>query len=394
MAPPALAPLRPLALARTRYVSDVTPRYLQALHSVRADARELPTIAGAVRRWCAALTEASPTPQTPVTDAELRAACAGAELKEGAVEHILTDFEAAASKESGERSRAREAAMAAIAHPDDAKAVADGVRALDEARLAAVSVVGAAHALRESSAALARDVGALRIALRSLDTLRPGVPTYLSTYGTSGNAELEVDASPVDAVTAGTDLEHRSMGKATARFPVVGRHYLDVEAGVGWKSGAAAVPYVSTIQGKQVIQTSSIDGFVGLALVELEPLRFAWPDRPAAGALRFPVVGIPFTKDPDGQLLHRGRPGLDGHRLGERGAVPRARGHAAQRLLGRAGAPQRRPVQRGDGVGHARRVLPLRERGSPGAVSSLRPHPLAHARRGHGQREMIRAPQG
>jgi len=32
--------------------------------------------------------------------------------------------------------------------------------------------------------------------------------------------------------------------------------------------------------------------------VELEPLRFAFPERPLAGLLRLPVVGIPFTRDP------------------------------------------------------------------------------------------------
>src|SRR5271168_2584878 len=38
-APPAqIAPLRPLSAARARYLSDVTPRYLEALHSVRGEA--------------------------------------------------------------------------------------------------------------------------------------------------------------------------------------------------------------------------------------------------------------------------------------------------------------------------------------------------------------------
>jgi hypothetical protein len=291
-----VAPLRPLAAARTRYLADVTPRYLEALHSVRADARELPVVAGVVRRWCSALAPEAPGALSAET--EVRALCASPEVREGAVERVLAEFESAADKERAESSRARDAALAALAHPDDAKGVADAVHALDDARAAANAVVAAAHALRESSHVLARDVATLHIALRSLDTIRPGVPVYLSTYATPGNAELEIETSPSDISAVGTDLAHGTRGKATARFPIFGRHYLDIEAGLGWTAGVPQSPYVTNIQGNQVIQSKPVDEFVGLALVELEALRFLWPERPLAGLLRFPVVGIPFTRDP------------------------------------------------------------------------------------------------
>jgi hypothetical protein len=294
--PTGVAPLRPLAAARARYLAEVTPQYLDALHSVYGEARELPVIAGVVRRWCDALGTQAPGALT--AEAELRATCSAPELREGAVEQVLKEFEAAVQKGSVERARAREATLAAIEHPEDAKVVAEGVRALDEARVAATAVVVAAHTLRESSATLSRSVGTLRVALRSVDALRPGVPIYLSTYSTPGNAELEIDAVPSDIAAAGTDTAHAATAKATARYPVFGRHYLDIEAGLGWAAGVPNSLYLTTTRGVQVIQTQPVEALVGLALVELEPMRFAWPERPTSGILRFPVVGIPFTRDP------------------------------------------------------------------------------------------------
>jgi hypothetical protein len=292
----ASAPLRPLAAARTRYLAEVTPQYLEGLHSVYSEARELPVVAGVVRRWCTTL--GTEVPGALAAEAELRSICAAPELREGAVEQVLSQFETVAQKGSAERALAREATLAAIAHPEDANAVAGGVRALDEARVAATAVVAAAHALRESSTVLARAVATLRVSIRSLDALRPGVPTYLSTYSRSGNAELEIDASPSDIAAAGTDVTHGSSGKATARFPIFGRHYLDIEAGLGWAAGVPDSIYLTSTRGVQVIQTEPVQEVVGLALVELEPFRFLWPERPLAGVFRLPVIGIPFTRDP------------------------------------------------------------------------------------------------
>ena len=214
------------------------------------------------------------------------------------MQQIVDDFDAGAKKESAARNRARDAALGAIAHPEDGKGVAEAVRQLDDARVAANAVVATAHTLRESSAALARDVAALRVSLRSIDTLHPGVPTYLSTYSNEGNAELEIDASPMDAASLSLGDVPERAGKRTGRFPIIGRHYLDIEAGLGWTAGVPNVPYATVINGHQVIQTKPVDEFVGLALVELELLRFAMPERPFAGVLRLPTIAIPFTRDP------------------------------------------------------------------------------------------------
>ncbi len=128
--------------------------------------------------------------------------------------------------------------------------------------------------------------------------MRPGVASYLSTYESTGNASLEIDAMPVDIDAAGRAAEDKTAGKTTVRFPVVGRHYFDLEAGVGFTAGQPAIPSVATQSNSATIQGRPVDEFVGLALFELEPARFLWPDRPLAGLLRLPVIGVPFTRDP------------------------------------------------------------------------------------------------
>ncbi len=290
------ATLRPLALARARYAGDVTSHYLDALHAVRGEARELPVIANVVRRWCGELGPDAPSRAS--VEADLRARCAGPELKEGALDREVETFEAEATVFDRARDRARDTMVTALSRPDDATAVSEAVKALDEARRAAATAVASAHSLRESSRALARDVAELRVALRSIDAIRPGSPTYLSTYSAAGNAELEIDATPVDIAAAGQAAVHADVGKTTGRFSIVGRHYVDLEVGLGLSGGTPLTPYVENVSSVATIQGKPVDEFVGLALVELEPARFLWPDRPLAGLIRLPVLGLPFTRDP------------------------------------------------------------------------------------------------
>jgi hypothetical protein len=292
----ASSPLRPLVAARSRYVGDVTARYLDALHAVRGEAQQLPVIANVVRHWCSEI--GSETPSRARVEADLRARCNGPELKEGALDHDVETFETEATVFDRARDRARAAVLAAVAHPDDASAVNEAVKALDDARAAAAAAVASAHALRDSSRALSRDVAELRVALRSIDAIHPGEPIYLSTYTSAGNAELEIDATPVDITVAGQAAAHAEVGKTTARFPVVGRHYVDLEAGLGLSGGTPLIPYVENVQSVQTIQGKPVDQLVGLALVELEPARFLWPDLPVAGLVRLPVLALPFTRDP------------------------------------------------------------------------------------------------
>jgi hypothetical protein len=277
---------------------------------VRAEENELPVIATVVRRWCSELH--ADQPASIAVGAEMQARCAAPELKEGAVEHEVQAFDAAATSFTTLRLRARDLVVNAVAHPDDAAAVSSAVAALDDARGAATAVVTSSAALRAASRALARDVATLRSAIRSIDAVRPGVPTYLSTYQSAGNAELQVDAMPVDIEAVGLAAEQKTAGSTTIRFPVVGRHYFDLEAGVGVTAGVPGIPSVATQNSQATIQSRPVDEFVGLALVELEPARFLWPDRPLAGLLRLPVIGVPFTRDPTQNFFVGGGVGWTG----------------------------------------------------------------------------------
>ena len=294
-APAPAASLRPLAAARARYLGVVTPHYLEILQGVRTEARDLPVIAGVVKRWCSELSaQAASSPLA----SELQARCAGVELKDGEMERGVQTLETAAKAFEAKRVQARDVALGATAHPEDAAGVADGVRALDEARQVAVATVASARPLRDASRALAEDIAVLRSVIGSIDALRPGSPAYLSTYQAPGNAELEIDVRPIDIGAAGAGAQEQTSGKTTLRFPIAGRHYFDLEAGVGITAGLPQIPTVGTQGGAATIQGKPVDEFVGLALAELEPARFIWPDLPAAGLLRLPVIGIPFTRDP------------------------------------------------------------------------------------------------
>lgn len=293
---PASSPLRPVTAARARYLGVVTPHYVENLQGVRAEENELPVIAGVVRRWCSELR--ADQPASIAVGAELQARCASPELKEGAIEHEVQAFDTAVTAFTTVRLRARDLVVNAVAHPDDAAAVSGAAATLDDARGAATTVVTTSTALRTASRALAADVATLRSAIRSIDAVRPGVPTYLSTYESAGNAELQVDAMPVDIEAVGLAAEQKTAGSTTIRFPVVGRHYFDIEAGLGVTGGVPGIPSVATQNNQATIQARPVDEFVGLALVELEPARFLWPDRPLAGFVRLPVIGVPFTRDP------------------------------------------------------------------------------------------------
>ena len=308
--PPSPSPLRSLAAARERYLGQVTTRFRDALRTLRSDLHELPVIAEVARRWCGELGgEGAPA---VAVGAELRARCTGPEVKDPAVAHQVEAFEAAARKFTVARDRAREAAVAAISRADDAAGVVDGARALDDARRAATDLVPLAHTLRDSSVALGRDIAVLRAAFRSIGTLRPGLATYLTTYATSGNAELTIDAIPADIAATGHALTQRNSGKTTARYSVVGHHFVDVEAGVGFTAGLPNIPYTSSVANVTTLQSKPVDEFVGLALVELEPLRFLRPDHATSGLLRLPVLGVPFTRDPTQNFFIGGGVGWTG----------------------------------------------------------------------------------
>jgi hypothetical protein len=162
------------------------------------------------------------------------------------------------------------------------------------ARTAASGVVSRAATLSKTASSLSQRLMALRTTIASLGALRPGVPKHLVTYSDAGNAVLRIDAIPLGV----EDVHEAEENQASFRFPVVGRHYFDVEIGAGITGGQPLIPTVSTSGNAAVIDGKPVDEFVALALVELEPFRFGWPDKPLAGLIRFPVIGIPLSRDP------------------------------------------------------------------------------------------------
>ncbi len=278
----------PLGAARARYLGVVTPAFSEALDRVRTSVSELTEAARVVRRWCDELhgaTDADPN--------ELRAACTDAPSGEDVAKDV-TQLEASVKAFDTARDLARESAITAAARNDEPTAT-EAAKTLDLARSAASGVVNRAAPLSSTARSLAQRLGALRMAIASLGALRAGAPKYRVTYGEAGNAVLRVDAIPVGIEDDGHDAEEN---QASFRFPVVGRHYFDVEIGVGVTGGQPLIPTVTTSGNVAVIDGKPVDEFVALALVELEPFRFAWPDKPLAGLLRFPVIGIPLSRDP------------------------------------------------------------------------------------------------
>jgi hypothetical protein len=273
----------------------VTTRFMEALDDLRANLDELPVIAGVEHQWCDDLKNAA---LSSSSRADLAAHCGGAELQLGIIEHAVDDFSKATHDFDDKHALARDALIVALARPDDSVAVSAGVQALDHARASAVSVTAQAIGLQPLAKAVSHDADTLHAIIASVNALRAGIPFYLATYDEAANGLLEIDAVPLHREAAGVEAKDNAHSSASFRFSIVGRHYVDLEAGVGATGGLSQIPTLGVQGGVNVIQGKPVDEFVGLALVELEPLRIPWPDRPLAGILRFPVVGIPLSRDP------------------------------------------------------------------------------------------------
>ena len=278
----------PLGAARARYLGVVTPAFTESLEDGRRSVRDLDDAVRLVDRWCRELAgKESDSPELADT-CRSAASLRDASSAVSAFEHSAAAFDAA-------RDLAREAVVTSSARPDDAAAASDAARLLDLARSAASALVSESRRLAIVADAATRDLRALRAAIGALGALRPGAPTYLATYGETGNVVLRVDAVPVGIDSPEPGAEESN---ASFRFPVVGRHYFDVEVGAGITGGLPQIPSLSTSGSATTIDAKDVDQFVALALVELEPLRFGWVDKPLAGILRFPVIGVPLSRDP------------------------------------------------------------------------------------------------
>jgi len=274
--------------ARARYVGIVTPDFSDAFARVRQRIDDLGEATRVVRRWCDELKHSDfPDP------GELRVACDGVESPED-VTKATARFDSESAAFTNARDLAREAMIASAAHDDEATNTATA-HTLDLARGTAESLVSRANELSVVARSLARRLAALRIAISTIGSLRPNTPIYLTSYGEAGNALLRIDAIPVGVEEDARDVDENQV---SFRFPIVGRHYFDIEIGAGVTGGMPLIPSITTNNNARVIQGNDVDQFVALALVELEPLRFAWPDKPLAGLLRFPVIGIPLSRDP------------------------------------------------------------------------------------------------
>ena len=113
-----------------------------------------------------------------------------------------------------------------------------------------------------------------------------------------GNGVLRIDVRPVGILAAGVQEAEADTHTLTLHFTIVDTHYVDLEVGLGVTGGLPQIPQLVTVNNVLTLQGAPVDEFVALALAELEPLRFAFPDKPWAGLLRLPVVAIPLSRNP------------------------------------------------------------------------------------------------
>ena len=293
---PADARTRAVATARALYVGVATDRFHEALHDVDAGVEELPTIGAAVRRWCDHIEAQNDL--DPDLAAGLRAGCAATVIDENHLRGEVDALGNAVRTYHARRAAARDALIAANAAPDDAARQKEAERALDAARSTALEVIADGERLRPTVLTLARDTNLLREAIHSGGVLKPGVPVRLARYGRAGTGVLRVDARPRNIIVAGVKEARSDTHTLTFHFAIVDSHYVDLEAGLGITGGLPLLPSLTTQNGMVTIEGHQVDQFVALALVELEPLRFAWPDKPLAGLLRLPVLAIPLSESP------------------------------------------------------------------------------------------------
>lgn len=291
------APAGAVDQSRALYVGLVTPRFHESLSAIAEPLDQLAPEAAMLARVCGEL--GSGRDASPLVASELAQRCGDPRSAPAAVEKEVATMLARIDGFRAARDVAREALVAARAKPDDPAAQSRAVAALDQARRGASDVIEQARHLAPLAASIASEAALLREAVRgSVGTLVPGVSYYLTRFSRGGMASLQIDAEPIELLP-GADAtvktpEANEASSESFRFPVVALHFIDVEAGVGATGG----PLVPDVGVRGVIGGSDIDEFVGLALVELEPARFLWPDHPLAGLLRFPVIGVPFTRDP------------------------------------------------------------------------------------------------
>lgn len=291
------APSDPVEVSRMLYLGVATERFHEALEAITGAVNDLPARAEELAHWCGEATTSSALPQVLASVLEQR--CNDSSTAPAAVSKEASAFVSAIDDYRNARDAAREALVYARAKPDEATR-ARAVTAFDDARKKARDLVGLSHGLAPVAAALESKAWIVREAVLSrAGALQSGVPRYLSRFSQGGVATLQIDAAPVDLLPGSDQPTTSGAPKLettqTFRFPVVSWHFLDLEVGIAALGGVPLVPSATT---GGTVQGENVDEFAGLALVEFEPARLIWPDRPWGGLLRFPVIGVPFTRDP------------------------------------------------------------------------------------------------
>ncbi len=286
---PGHAPTDRLQLARASYQAVATPPFHAAVRRVAQRLDGLSRLAGLLTTWCGQLGKGAPASDP---GAFLQGCAAG---RPAAAEALVARLRTELASYEERRAQARSLLLASTLDPSKAAGAIDGLGA---ALGAATTLVAEAPSAALLASQLGHDAAALDWVVASMGSLRPGVPVRIARFQMGGEAKLEIDALPATLPPPAGDETAAPEPEAQPvvyHFTVVDPSYFDLSAGVGYTGGLPSLP---GIKAGNVLVQRSVDQFVGLVAAELEPAKFLWPDRAAAGILRFPVIAVPVTRDP------------------------------------------------------------------------------------------------
>lgn len=278
-----------------------TTRFHDTLAAIERESFDLGEAAATLATWCGEVTR---NPILPAAlDQAVRDKCARVRAED--VRKRTSTFLETIGAFRAAREEAWGALIATGTQPPDDHGAEGNPKtagsAVERTRELAIALRRQARELAPVAEQIAETSGLVHEAVRGAGSaLRIGVPFLIGKLEHSGFAVLQIDESPVVLSRAAEDWEETEQETISRRFrfAVVSPHYVDIEAGIGLVAGVPGVPATTTRGGTTVLASKSVSQFVGLALVELEPIRFFHPDKPLAGVLRFPVIGIPLNRDP------------------------------------------------------------------------------------------------
>jgi hypothetical protein len=293
--------LAPTEEKQLRYLRRWTAKMHDAIAAIERESYDLPVAATTLKTWCA---EATHKPIVPAAlDQAVRDRCAALPTSQASQKTAKLVETIGAFRSAREEVRALWLAPHARA-PGKGSAPGDDsamTGAMARLRDSALLLQKQASELAPLAEGVAETGGLLHEALRaSGGALRANTPFYLGEMGRGGFAVVQIDATPLVLFRSAEDWDgtNQEVISRKFRFSVVARHYVDVEAGIAMAGGTPGVPGANSRGGRTYLASKSVSQFVGLLLLELEPVRFFAPDNPLAGVLRFPVLGVPLSRDP------------------------------------------------------------------------------------------------